>query len=222
MSCRGIWPREATPTAVTTVQAAHAAIARYVAGGPTMSWVGWGVSVRKDQGPRCPSSGPMIVCTAPPATGLAIMLRRGSLPPTPCIEASLMAHSPPLSSDPVPLLWSRRSSAHPPACAVSRPATRHAAHVRRSLLLGGLDHTCRVLLLGQRLPIGSIGTVERHTERHTGRHQHFHYHPGGDGSRQEDIAMMQENDGAPNAERDKHASPHRCPSWTELFGPHGR
>src|SRR5712691_5339783 len=80
MSCRGIWPREATPTTVTTVQAAHAAIARYVAGGPTMSRVGWGVSVRKDQGPRCPGSGPMIVCTAPPAIGLAIMLRRGSLP----------------------------------------------------------------------------------------------------------------------------------------------
>src|SRR5467141_1084768 len=52
--------------------------------------------------------------------------------------------------------------------AAMTPSARHPAHVRRSLLLGSLDHTCRVLLLGQRLPIGSIGTVKRHTERHTG------------------------------------------------------
>src|SRR5207249_11288263 len=72
-----------------------AATARYVAGGPTMSWVGWGVSVIKDQGPRCPGSGPMMVCTAPPSSGLAIMLLWRDSPTTgPCVMASLISFSP--------------------------------------------------------------------------------------------------------------------------------
>src|SRR6266540_6142777 len=100
MSCRRIWPRWATPTTVTTVQAAHAATARYVAGGPARSWVGWGVSVMKDQGPRCPGSGPMMICTAPPSMGLAIMLRCGDSPATTLrVSASLIAPSPPSLSD---------------------------------------------------------------------------------------------------------------------------
>lgn len=144
MSCRGIWPREATPTTVTTVQAAHAAIARYVAGGPTMSWVGWGVSVRKDQGPRCPGSGPMIVCTAPPTIGLAIMLRRGSLPPTPCIEASLMAHSPPLSRDrPTAVVASQlctSASVHSQEASSQRMRHRHQHYARQPGCQEGLPH----------------------------------------------------------------------------------
>src|ERR671925_1497574 len=90
-----MWPRWATPTTVTTVQAAHAATARYVAGGPTMSRVGCGVSVMKDHGPRCAGSGPMMVCTAPPPIGLAIMLLwSGSLTIPPGISAALMGDAP--------------------------------------------------------------------------------------------------------------------------------
>src|SRR5919109_4787298 len=94
-----MWPRWATPTTVTTVQAAHAATARYVAGGPTMSRVGCGVSVMKDQGPPCAGSGPMMVCTAPPAIGLAIMLLwSDSLTTPPAVSAPLIG-GPPMCQD---------------------------------------------------------------------------------------------------------------------------
>lgn len=34
--------------------------------------------------------------------------------------------------------------------------------------------------------------------------------------------MIQDNDGAPDAERDDHTPPDRHPSWTEVFGSYGR
>ena len=173
MSCRGIWPREATPTTVTTVQAAHAAIARYVAGGPTMSWVGCGVSVRKDQGPRCPGSGPMIVCTAPPTIGLAIMLRRGSLPTTLCIEASLIAHSPPLSSDRLPAVVasqlctstsvrSQHASDQRVRCRCSRGAIGQASYARGQIPPPGGPMPCRPRAVARPVPAD-----RRHRRRRT-------------------------------------------------------
>jgi hypothetical protein len=60
-----------------------------------MSRVGCGVAVMKDHGPRCDGSGPMMVCTAPPPIGLAIMLLwSGSLTTPPAISAALIGFAP--------------------------------------------------------------------------------------------------------------------------------
>ena len=51
MSSRAIFPRSATPTNVTTVQAAQAATDRYWGGGPTRSDAVFGIPVTYENGP---------------------------------------------------------------------------------------------------------------------------------------------------------------------------
>src|SRR5262249_23216840 len=87
---------------------------------------------------------------------------------------------------------------------------------------GGLHHAGRVPLLGQRLPIGGIGTIERHTEWYTGRHQHLYQYPRGDSPCQKHIPVIEENNRAPNTERDERTPRDHRPSWSEVFRPYGR
>src|SRR2546425_8679436 len=97
----------------------------------------------QDQGPRWPGSGPIIVCTAPPAIGLAIML---------LCAASLIARAPLC----MPTTVHRWSSYY---CHCSH-------HTLDVALLGVLPPACCVPLLSQCLPIGSIGAIERHRTAH--------------------------------------------------------
>src|SRR5438093_1940803 len=66
-------------------------------------------------------------------------------------------------------------------------------------------------------PIHHIGAVERDTEGHAGRYQHFHEHSGGGRTGQEDIALIQRDNGATYKRGNNEAPSHGLPPWSQGF-----
>src|SRR5437667_871262 len=101
----------------------------------------------------------MMVCTAPPSIGLAIMLLWRGSPTTPCVMVSLIGLSPASRSDHPYALGMSQLIMLPRVCGadvrlLSAPRGSDGHPLSCPILsVGG------VLLLGQDIPVGGIGTI---------------------------------------------------------------